>query len=106
TRDAARNLATMVRDAKVRGLGVVLANVLPWNNGWPDADVQIRALNELIADIGVEEHVCVLDFYATLEDPERPGRMREDWTPDGNHPSVAGHRRLGEVAFALPAELP
>jgi len=105
-RDAARNLATMVRDAKVRGLGVVLANVLPWNNGWPDADVQIRALNELIADIGVEEHVRVLDFYATLEDPERPGRMREDWTPDGNHPSVAGHRRLGEVAFALPAELP
>jgi hypothetical protein len=28
--------------------------------------------------------------------------MREEWTPDGNHPSVEGHRRLGEVAFRLP----
>jgi mannose-6-phosphate isomerase-like protein (cupin superfamily) len=28
--------------------------------------------------------------------------MRADWTADGNHPSVAGHRRLGERAFAPP----
>jgi hypothetical protein len=28
--------------------------------------------------------------------------MRADWTPDGNHPSVEGHRRLGELAFELP----
>jgi lysophospholipase L1-like esterase len=47
--------------------------------------------------------VPVMPFYETLEDPDRPGRMREDWTADGNHPSVAGHRRLGEVAFILPA---
>ncbi|MDX6512182.1 MAG: hypothetical protein QOE36_1686, partial [Gaiellaceae bacterium] len=32
-----------------------------------------------------------------------PGRMREDWThADGDHPSVAGYRRLGELAFWLP----
>ena len=41
----------------------------------------------------------MLPFYQTLEDPERPGRMRAEWTADGNHPSVAGHRRLGELAF-------
>jgi hypothetical protein len=29
--------------------------------------------------------------------------MREDWThADGDHPSVAGYRRLGELAFWLP----
>ncbi len=28
--------------------------------------------------------------------------MREEWTSDGDHPSVAGYRRLGELAFALP----
>ena len=55
----------------------------------------------MIAAIGVAQQVAVLPFYATLEDEDRPGRMREEWTPDGNHPSVAGHRRLGEIAFAL-----
>ncbi len=100
--EAAANLRALVRRAKERGLGVVVPNVLPWNKGWPDADPEIRRLNELIARLGVEEEVLVLPFYETLEDPERPGRMREEWTPDGNHPSVEGHRRLGEVAFRLP----
>ena len=48
-----------------------------------------------------EEGVPVLPFHATLEDPERPGRMRPEWTDDGDHPSVAGYRRLGELAFRL-----
>ena len=99
---AAEDLRAMVRRGKELGLGVVLANVLPWNNGWPDADPQIRALNERIRQIGAAEGVEVLPFYETLDDPERPGRMRAEWTPDGNHPSVEGHRRLGELAFSLP----
>jgi lysophospholipase L1-like esterase len=98
---AAADLQAMVRRGKELGLGVVLANVLPWNNGWPDAEPQIRALNERIDAIGADESVKVLPFHDTLEDPERPGRMRGDWTPDGNHPSVEGHRRLGELAFRL-----
>lgn len=104
--EAADNLRTMVERGQEHGLYVLLTDVLPWNRGWPEADVRIRALNASIWRIGFEQGVTVLPFYATLQDPERPGRMREDWTPDGNHPSVAGHRRLGEVAFALPAELP
>jgi lysophospholipase L1-like esterase len=75
--------------------------VLPWNMGWPDADVQIRALNDAIRLIGDQEGVQVLPFYETLEDPERPGRMRPEWTADENHPSIAGHRRLGELAFSV-----
>ena len=102
--EAAANLRSLVRRAKELGLGVVVPNVLPWNNGYPDADPKIRRLNELIAVLGAEEGVDVLPFYETLEDNERPGRMREDWTPDGNHPSVSGHRRLGEVAFRLPPD--
>jgi lysophospholipase L1-like esterase len=99
---AASDLTAMVRRGKEGGLGVVLANVLPWNNGWPDADGPIRALNDLIREIGAAEGVRVLPFHETLEDEERPGRMRPEWTPDGNHPSVEGHRRLGELAFSLP----
>jgi lysophospholipase L1-like esterase len=29
--------------------------------------------------------------------------MKPEWTnEDGDHPSVAGYRRLGELAFRLP----
>ena len=46
----------------------------------------------------------MLPFHDTLEDPELPGRMKAEWTADGNHPSVEGHRRLGELAFHLPRD--
>ena len=39
---------------------------------------------------------------ATLEDPKHPGRMKDAWTADGDHPSVEGYRRLGELAFRVP----
>ncbi len=76
--------------------------MLPWNSGWPVAEPQIRRLNALICAIARDEAVLLLPFHDTLEDPDRPGRMREEWTSDGAHPSVAGYRRLGELAFALP----
>ena len=99
---AAADLHELVRLGKQADLGVVIADVLPWNGGWPAADPAIRALNALIRSLAETEGVKVLPFHDTLEDPERPGRLREDWTADGNHPSVAGHRRLGELAFELP----
>jgi lysophospholipase L1-like esterase len=99
---AAENLRAMVRRGRELGLRVVIADVLPWNNGWPDADPTIRRLNELIAEVAREEGAPLLPFHDTLEDPERPGRMRDEWThEDGDHPSVAGYRRLGELAFRL-----
>ncbi len=73
--------------------------MLPWNNGWPGAESPIRALNALIASFGVP----LLPFHDTLEDPGQPGRMKAEWADaDGDHPSVAGYRRLGERAFRLP----
>ena len=95
---AADNLGSMVRRGHELGLRVVIADVLPWNNGWPRAEALIRELNALIAALGVP----VLQFHETLEDPDRPGRMRQEWTSDGDHPSVEGYRRLGELAFRLP----
>lgn len=99
---AAENLRRMVRRGRELGLRVALVDVLPWNNGWPGAEAPIRRLNELVRAIGCEEGVAVLSFYETLEDPARPGRMRPEWTSDGDHPSVEGYRLLGERAFALP----
>jgi lysophospholipase L1-like esterase len=76
--------------------------VLPWNGGWPRAEAPIRRLNALIADFAAAEGVPVLPFHETLESSEQPGRMRLEWTSDGDHPSVEGYRRLGELAFRLP----
>jgi lysophospholipase L1-like esterase len=99
---AAEDLHAMVRRAKELAPVVLLADVLPWNNGWPDAEPKIRDLNVLVAEVGASEGATVLPFHETLEDPQAPGRMKAEWTADGNHPSVEGHRRLGELAFRLP----
>ena len=95
---AAEALRRMVRRGRELGLRVVLADVLPWNNGWPRGEPAIRRLNELVHAIGADEGVPILPFHDTLEDPERPGRMREEWTDDGDHPSIEGYRKLGELA--------
>jgi lysophospholipase L1-like esterase len=99
---AARNLEAMVRHGRSLGLRVALVDLLPWNNGYPAAEPKIRRLNRLIHTWAARERVAVLPFYATLDDPEQPGRMPLRLTSDGDHPSVAGYRLLGERAFRLP----
>jgi len=96
--DAAANLRAMVRCGKELGLFIALADVLPWNNGRAEHQRAIGELNVLIAKIARDEEVVLLPFYDTLEDPDGPGRMREEWThPDGDHPSVDGYHRLGDL---------
>jgi lysophospholipase L1-like esterase len=98
----ARNLRAMVRRGKELGLRVALCDVLPWNNGWPDAEPEIRRLNELISEVASDEGVPLLPFHDTLEDADNPGRMREEWTHEGDHPNEIGYRRLADLAFRLP----
>ncbi len=99
---AAENLRGIVQEAKALGLPVAITDVLPWNNGYPVADPQIRAINLLIADIAAEEKIPLLPFHDTLEDPDAPGRMKAELTADGDHPSIEGYRLLGEQASKLP----
>lgn len=98
----AEHLYRMVHAGLERKLTVAIAELLPWNNGWPAGESPIRRLNAMIARIADRTGVQVMPFHVTVEDQARPGRMREEWTADGNHPSVAGYRRLGELAFSLP----
>jgi lysophospholipase L1-like esterase len=100
--EAARNLAGMVEHGRRLGLRVALADVLPWNNGDARAATDIVRLNTLVRAIADGQNVPLLPFHDTLADPERPGRMCDDWTDDGDHPSIDGHRLLGERAFRLP----
>lgn len=95
--EAARNLAAMIDRGRKLGLTVLTADVLPWNNGGARTAADIVRLNELIRAFDVP----VLPFNDTLADPAHSGRMRAECTDDGDHPSVEGHRLLGEQAFRL-----
>lgn len=94
---AAANLRAMVRRGRARGLPVLLAELLPWNDGPPGSAAQIRALNRRIATIARDEDATLLPFHRALADPADPDRMPRALTADGEHPSVAGYRRLGAV---------
>jgi lysophospholipase L1-like esterase len=97
--EAARNLAGMIERGLGLGLRVAVADVLPWNNGDARAAQDIVRLNQLVRAIADGLGVLLLPFHDTLVDPDRPHRMRDEWTDDGDHPSVEGHRLLGERAF-------
>jgi lysophospholipase L1-like esterase len=104
--DAAATLRAMVHRGKELGVRVAIADVLPWNNGWPRTEPQIRELNALIAALAAEEGVTLLRFHDALEDAARPGRMKQEWThADRDHPSVAGYERLGELVARTLAPL-
>ncbi len=98
----AANLRGMVRSAKDLNLDVAIADVLPLNVGNGTYDAVIGDLNSRIHRIADEEDVTLLPFHQVLEDPGTPGRMRHEWTADGEHPSVEGYRRLGKLAFKQP----
>jgi lysophospholipase L1-like esterase len=98
--DAADDLRSMVARGHELGLDAYLVNVLPWTNGHPAADEPIAELNREIEAIGREQEVPVIDFHAALEDPDAPGTMAPGLTADGDHPSVAGYRLLGELVAA------
>jgi lysophospholipase L1-like esterase len=95
--NAATNMGRMVEQGKQLGLRVVLANVLPWNRGYPVAAPLIDRLNRLIQTTAELEQVQVLPFNRTLASTENPNLMKRHLTADGDHPSIAGYRRLGAV---------
>jgi lysophospholipase L1-like esterase len=97
--EAARNLAGMIELGRGIGLRVAVADVLPWNNGDARAAQDIAHLNQLVRALADGLGVPLLPFHDTLADPRQPHRMRDEWTDDGDHPSVEGHRLLGERAF-------
>ena len=97
--EAVRNLAGMIERGRGVGLQVAVADVLPWNNGDARAAQDIARLNQLVRALADGLGVPLLPFHDTLADPRQPHRMRDEWTDDGDHPSVEGHRLLGERAF-------
>jgi lysophospholipase L1-like esterase len=101
--EAAANLETMLARGRAAGAAVAVADVLPWNNGDARATEAVERLNALIRRLAETAEATLLQFHDTLADPADPSRMADGLTDDGDHPSIEGHRRLGERAFRLPA---
>jgi lysophospholipase L1-like esterase len=99
--DAARNIEAMLERGLGAGLGLAVTDVLPWNNGDERAVRDIVQLNTLIRELAATASAALLPFHDTLADPAVPSRMAKDLTDDGDHPSIEGHRLLGERAFRL-----
>jgi lysophospholipase L1-like esterase len=93
---AAENLGAMLERGRVAGLALAVTDVLPWNNGDERAAEDIRRLNGLIRQLAADAEATLLPFHDTLVDPADPSRMGADLSDDGDHPSVEGHRLLGE----------
>jgi lysophospholipase L1-like esterase len=96
--EAVRDLEAMLERGHAAGTALAVTDVLPWNNGDERAATEIARLNALIRELGA----TLLPFHDALADPADPTRMRDGLTDDGDHPSVEGHRLLGERAFRLP----
>ena len=100
--EAARDLEAMLDRGRAAGLALALADVLPWNNGDARASEHIARLNALIRQLADAAGATLLPFHDTLVDAAEPHRMGPGLTDDGDHPSIEGHRLLGERAFHLP----
>ena len=94
---AGANIDGMLARAERLEIDAAVANVLPWNNGHPEADAPIAELNARIAEIARAREVPLLDFHRALEDPDDKGVMAPLYTDDGDHPSIEGYRILGEL---------
>jgi len=103
--EAARDIGMMLARGRAGGLALAVTDVLPWNNGDERAADGIRRLNALIAEVAADAGATLLPFHDALVDPTDPSRMRDGLTDDGDHPSVEGHRLLGERAFRQPLDV-
>jgi lysophospholipase L1-like esterase len=99
--EAAGNLEGMLARGQAAGLILAVADVLPWNNGDERAVEAIGRLNALIRQLAADAGATLLPFHDTLVDSVDASRMRDGLSDDGDHPSVEGHRLLGEHAFRL-----
>lgn len=111
------NFETMSELARLHGIRVVLASVLPvsnypWRPGTHPAGV-VRELNAWIKDYAAANHLVYLDYYTAMTNTD--GGLDKAIASDGVHPTAAGYAimaPLAEKAIAqalstpAPSELP
>jgi len=102
------NLASMAELARVHGIKVVLASILPVSSyghradGTPwDATVdrspeKILALNAWIRKYAADKHLVYLDYFSQMVDDK--GMLKRELSEDGLHPNRAGYAIMAPLA--------
>ncbi len=102
------NLASMAELAKLHGVRVVLASLLPVANDKKDASGRplprtsgrptesLRALNAWMAGYAREHGHAYLDYFSALADDQR--LLRAELNDDGLHPNAAGYAVMAPLA--------
>src|ERR1700733_12005338 len=102
--DIEANYASMAELARLHGIRVVFASVLPVHNYTPDAEEsfalrprdRILALNKWLKDYCAKNHFVYLDYFSDLVD-ER-GMLKRALADDGLHPTDAGYKIMAPLA--------
>jgi len=93
------NFATMCELARLHGIRVVLASVLPaadypWRPGLRPAP-KIAALNHWLRAYAAANHHIYLDYFTPMSTPA--GALRPELTADGVHPNHAGYELMAPL---------
>jgi lysophospholipase L1-like esterase len=104
----------MAELARVHGIGVVLASLLPVSDDKKDANGQplirtrerptasIRALSRWLADYAAKNGHVYLDYFSATADPS--GRLRPELNDDGLHPNARGYAVMAPLTEKAIAE--
>ena len=102
------NLATMAELARLHGIRVVLASLLPVSDyerrkdGQPNPQTvrrppaQIKALNEWIKNYAAQHNHTYLDYYSAMKDDKE--MLKDELSDDGLHANAAGYAVMGPLA--------
>ena len=88
------NLISMAELAKVNGIKVILASVLPafdysWRPGLEPAE-KIVTLNGMIKNYCAQSGIMYLDYHSSMMDYKKG--LKREYCTDGVHPNLSGYR--------------
>src|SRR5690348_11941075 len=104
--DIKANFASFAELARVHGIRVVYASILPVHNYTERSkdffaqrpQARILALNEWLKDYCTKNNITYLDYFSALVDEK--GMLKKDLADDGLHPNAAGFKVMAPLAEA------
>jgi lysophospholipase L1-like esterase len=104
--DIEANYASLAELAKLHGIRLIYASILPVHNYTDRAkdffaqrpQARILALNDWLKDYCAKNDIVYLDYFSALVDDK--GMLKKDLADDGLHPNAAGFKVMAPLAEA------